>query len=886
MSDELSKAYNPAEVEPKWAALWDEKGCFKSDETAKNKPPFCVLIPPPNVTGVLTLGHVLNNTLQDVLVRFKRMQGFNTLWLPGTDHAGIATQNRVEKTLQAEEKKTRHDLGREEFLKRVWAWKEKYGFTIIQQLKRLGASCDWDRLCFTMDENYSDAVKECFVRLHEKGHIYRGSRIINWCPRCRTALSDEENIHQDKKGKLWHLRYDLEEGSGFLVVATTRPETMLGDTAVAVHPEDERYGHLIGKMIKLPLTDRIIPIIGDVLVEKEFGTGCVKVTPAHDPNDFAMGERNNLPKLIIMNADGTMNDVVPEKYRKLDRFACRKAVIADLEAEGRLVKIDEHAHSVGHCERCSTVTEPFLSLQWFVKYDSWIKPALAALESGELKFYPEKWEKTFVHWLTNIRDWCISRQLWWGHRVPAWYCDCGEVIVARTAPTECPDCGSKTLRQDEDVLDTWFSSWLWPFATLGWPKETLLLKTFYPTQTLITAADIIFFWVARMVFAGTEFMGKLPFSKVYFNSIVRDMQGRKMSKSLGNSPDPIAVMDQYGTDALRYTIVNLAPEGQDVLFSTEKCELGRHFANKIWNTARFTLPHLLPAAELARADKTMFLEDRWILSRFNRTIRDMTGQLERFRFNEALASAYVFIWNEFCDWYIDMVKGRLTPETPDASRHAALDTLHQLLFGTTRLLHPFMPFITEEIHALLRAKGYGDEQGRPLIISDWPKCHEAALDETVESAFAFVQEVVSVIRNLRAEKNIPPSKKGEVWIRVEEVKKHQWLTELDESIRTLSKTEKLVLVQDDKRPAAAASAVVSGITIFLNLEGLIDKEAEKQRLCKEIEKAEGFLQSVQKKLSNEKFVASAPTDVVDKERAKVRDAEDKIIKLKESLNAL
>jgi valyl-tRNA synthetase len=882
---EISKVYDPSLVEQKWYALWEDQGYFKPDTSDKDKPSYTIVIPPPNVTGQLTLGHVLNNTMQDVLIRKKRMEGFNVLWQPGTDHAGIATQNVVEKALAKEENKTRHDLGREEFLKRVWDWKETYGARILRQLKRLGASCDWSRERFTMDDDYSDAVREVFVNLYEKDLIYRGEYIINWCPRCHTALSDEENIHKEKGGKLWHLRYPLSDGSGELVVATTRPETMLGDTAVAVHPDDERYQALIGKTIDLPLTDRKIVIIADSYVDKEFGTGCVKVTPAHDPNDFEMGNRANLERIKVMAEDGTMNNNAPEKYRGLERFACRKAVLADLEEQGFLVKIEEHQHSVGHCERCKTVTEPYLSTQWFVKYDKWVKPALKAVDDGELKFYPKKWEKTFAHWLENIRDWCISRQLWWGHRIPVWYCnDCEEVVVTLDAPSVCPKCDSKNLRQDEDVLDTWFSSWLWPFATVGWPNNEEELKQFFPTQTLITAADIIFFWVARMVFASLEFTGKLPFNKVYFHSIVRDLSGKKMSKSLGNSPDPIKVMDTYGADALRYTIVSLAPTGQDILFGEEKCELGRNFANKLWNTARFALMSIGEGPIEPVDEKDYALEDKWILSRFQKASEKITRILDdELNFNEALNTAYHFTWSEVCDWYIEFIKPRLADDADETSRKAARFVLATVLTNMVKLLHPFMPFITEEIYSVLKENGCCMDDAETVIYAAWPKVGEVTTDEALENGMAFIQSVIAAVRNLRAEKNIPPSKKGEVQIHCDDSEKGKWLSSMDAAVKALSRTDVLEVGPTRNKPAAAASAVVEGVSVYLNLEGLIDSDAEITRIKKEIEKAQGFLTSIQKKLSNERFVQNAPAAVVEKEKEKIRTTEEKIGKLKENL---
>ncbi|MFH0919448.1 MAG: valine--tRNA ligase [Fibrobacterota bacterium] len=877
---ELEKAYNPAQVETKWYDIWESRKYFRADEKGTGKT-YCIVIPPPNITGQLTLGHVLNNTLQDILIRKKRMEGFNVFWLPGTDHAGIATQNVVEKSLAKEEKKSRHDLGRDAFLERVWAWREKYGSTIIAQLKRLGSSCDWDRLRFTMDEGYSTAVKECFVRLYEKGHIYQGRRIIHWCPRCRTALSDEENIYKDRQGKLWHIRYNFSDNSGSLVVATTRPETLLGDTAVAVNPGDERYKAWVGKKLMLPLCSREIPVIADTHVEMEFGTGCVKVTPAHDPNDFAMGERHGLEKLVVMNPDGTMGENAPEKYRGLERFACRRAVVADLEALGLLVEIKDHAHSVGQCERCDTVTEPTLSKQWFVKYDPWVQPALEALEKGELRFYPEKWEKTFTHWLSNIRDWCISRQLWWGHRIPVWYCGCGEIIVSRDTPNACPKCKGSTLTQDNDVLDTWFSSWLWPFATMGWPQETALLKKFYPTQSLVTGPDIIFFWVARMVFAGLEFQGNLPFRDVYFTSIVRDMQGRKMSKSLGNSPDPIAVMEKYGADALRYTVISLAPTGQDILFAEEKCELGRNFANKLWNTARFVLMNAKQGAALP-ALSVLPLEDRWMLSRYARAVKTISEAVDAYNFNAAIDAAYHFTWNELCDWYVEFVKPRFTGSDP-ASAQAAAAVLRVVLTGTLKLLHPFMPFITEELFQALKESDMADDAAESIMRSAWPAPPAAWTDTESENCVGYVQEVVTAIRNLRAEKNLPPGKPAHVVVVVGDAGKRVWLASMDAQVKTLAKVSLLEVNASGEGPKASTTAVVSGTTVFLDLEGLVDKDAEAKKIRKDIEQAEGFASSIEKKLSNDKFTANAPAEVIAKERAKLSESRDKIVKLKENL---
>lgn len=880
---ELDKVYNPAPVETKWYSLWEKGGYFHANEKG-SKTPYCVMIPPPNITGHLHLGHVLNNTLQDILVRKKRMEGYEVLWMPGTDHAGIATQNVVEKALLKDEKKSRHDLGREEFVKRVWEWKSKYGSRIVEQLKRLGSSCDWSRERFTLDEGLSNAVKECFVNLYNKGIIYRGQYIVNWCPRCRTALSDEENIHKDKKGKLWHFRYSIADTDLSLIVATTRPETMLGDTAVAVNPSDERYASLIGKTVTLPLTNRVIPIIADHLVDKEFGTGCVKVTPAHDPNDFAMGRRHNLATLVIMDEGGVMCGDIPEKYKGLDRFTCRKMVVADMENEDRLVKTEEHAHAVGHCERCETVTEPYLSRQWFVKYDSWVPVAVDALKKGELKFYPEKWEKTFLHWMDNIKDWCISRQLWWGHRIPVWYCGCGEIMVATESPEKCTKCGGTNLKQDEDVLDTWFSSWLWPFSTLGWPERTELMDKFYPTNALVTAADIIFFWVARMVFAGIEFTGKLPFRDVYFNSVVRDATGRKMSKSLGNSPDPIAVIDKYGADALRYTVVHLAPTGQDVLFSEEKCELGRNFANKLWNTARFILMNA-DSVELTGGESPL-PEDRWILSSCRESFSRVSTLIDSYNFNAALDEAYHFTWNSLCDWYIEFIKGRLSGSSTE-SKEFALQTLFTVFELTLKLLHPFMPFITEELYeALSKKKVVNGNNDNLLINSLLPAFDAHKIDNEAKKEIAFVQEVIVAIRTMRAEKGVAPSKKGIVRIVCNDSVKKRWITEMNEAIKMVSKTEAIDMLDSAEELQGGISTVTEGVTVFLSLSGLIDKEAEQAKIIKEIERVASFAESLRKKLANESFVKSAPMAVIEKEKGKLADSEVKIVKLKESLKSL
>ena len=782
---ELTKTYEPAAVEDKWYAVWEERGYFFADEHAPG-PRFSIVIPPPNVTGVLTMGHVLNNTLQDVLVRFKRMDGFVTLWMPGTDHAGIATQNVVEKQLAAEGL-SRHDLGREQFQDRVWAWKERYGSTILRQLKKLGCSCDWRRERFTMDPGLSQAVREVFVRLYEKGLIYRGLRIIHWCPRCQTALSDEEAITTEggEAGHLWHIRYPAEDGGPGVVVATTRPETMLGDTGVAVHPDDARYRDLIGKRVILPLMERPIPVIADALVDPSFGTGAVKVTPAHDANDFDMGQRHGLPPLVIMTTDGHINDQ-GGTYAGLDRFAARKQIVADLEARGLLVKIDPYRVPVRRCERCHTVVEPYLSEQWFVRMEPLARPAIAAVREGRLRLHPERWVGVYLHWMENIRDWCISRQLWWGHRIPVWYCDtCREVMVSRTDPVQCTRCGSERLHQDPDVLDTWFSSWLWPFSTMGWPADTPTLRRFYPTDTLITAADIIFFWVARMVMAGYEFMGERPFSDVCFNSVVRDLQGRKMSKSLGNSPDPLDVIANYGADALRFTITSLAPPGEDVNYAVEKTDLGRHFANKIWNAARFVLMNLdAPDAlvpPLAALDPpTLSLADRWIVSRLQAVVEQVRACFDAYRFNDGALALYQFIWHEYCDWYVELSKVALSGTHAPARRAAQVVLVH-VLEQALRLLHPFMPFATEEIWQALPV----DKPTASIMIAPYPQPEAAHRDAVAEAALTQLIEAVRGIRNIRTELGIPPN--ATVSIRVAADGRGDRLAPLEPYIKALAR---------------------------------------------------------------------------------------------------
>ncbi len=857
----LDKAYDPRQVEDRIYAQWETSSLFHADERS-TRPHFSIVIPPPNVTGMLTMGHVLNNTLQDILIRFYRMQGRETLWLPGTDHAGIATQNVVEKAL-AKEKISRHDLGREKFLDRVWQWKDKFGGVIITQLKRLGCSCDWPRERFTMDEGLSRAVRECFVRLYQAGLIYKGKYIINWCPRCRTALSDEEKIPEDTKGNLWYMRYPLKGGEGHLTVATTRPETMLGDTAVAVNPDDDRFRHLVGKKVILPFVGREIPIITDDFVDPAFGTGAVKVTPAHDPNDFEIGRRHDLPQVVVMDEAGVMN-AEAGPFKGLDRFSCREALVKELQDKGLLEKIEDHALAVGHCQRCNTVIEPYLSDQWFVRMKPLAEKAIAAVKDGTLRFTPNRWVGVYLHWMENIRDWCISRQLWWGHRIPAYTCGCGHLMVSSEPPASCGKCGAtQGITQEEDVLDTWFSSWLWPFSTMGWPESTPTLAKFYPTDVLVTGPDIIFFWVARMVMAGYFFLDRCPFHDVYFTSIVRDMKGRKMSKSLGNSPDPLDIIDKYGADALRYTIISLAPVGQDIRFAPEKVELGRNFANKLWNASRFVLMNLADAActiedRIAPSDP-LSVWDKWILSRAQAAVEAVRNHLAdgQYKFNEAVKSVYEFIWDEFCDWYIEMSKPALTGADPDRKK-TVQKVLLRTLDTALRLLHPFMPFVTEEIwQKLPGAQGL-------LMAAAFPAVDGTLVNVPLEAEIRECMEAVRVVRNLRASANIAPGKK--VTVRVVGGEGVSPLFErYGEMIRWLAGIETLEVVA--AKPRGHLVGLMGGTEICLNLAGLIDVAAEKKRVETEIAKIEKEKAKISGKLDDQAFVSKAPAEVV----ARIRD---------------
>ncbi len=877
MSEEhnIPKVYDPASVEKKWYEYWEKNRYFHA-EVEKDKEAFSIVIPPPNITGQLHMGHALDNTLQDILIRWHRMLGHNTLWMPGYDHAGLATQIKVEEVLKKEEGKTRYDLGREEFLRRVWAWKDQYGDHIINQLKCLGVSCDWERKRFTMDEGCSEAVREVFVSLYEKGLIYQGSRITNWCVNCNTALSDIEVEHEDESGHLWHIRYPVVEEEGtFLTIATTRPETMLGDTAVAVNPEDKRYGYLVGKTLRLPLTNRIIPIIADSYVDLEFGTGAVKITPAHDPNDFEMGMRHNLESIVVIGMDGKMTEEAG-KYAGQERYECRKNLVRELEEQGFQVKVEDHAHAVGHCQRCRTVVEPLVSKQWFVKMDPLVKAAVDCVEDGRTQFVPERFTKTYTNWMDNIRDWCISRQIWWGHRIPVWYCDdCGEVIASRTDITTCPKCGGK-LRQDEDALDTWFSSALWPFSTMGWPKKTELLAQFYPTSVLVTGYDIIFFWVARMLIMGMEFMKDIPFDKVFIHGLVRDSQGRKMSKSLGNGIDPLEVIDQYGADTLRFMLITGNTPGNDMRFYWERVEATRNFANKIWNASRFALMNMEgydPQAKLA----PYTLADKWILSRLQHTEKEVTDLLGRFELGEAGRLIYDFIWSEFCDWYIELAKPRLYNKENAEERATAQHVICEVLSSAMKLLHPYMPFITEEIWQCL------PHEGDSIMVASWPQCDEGLFDDEAEAGMVAIMETIKAIRNMRAEVNVAPGKKVPAILLVADefgpvVAANKSYINLMAGVDELS-----ILGADGAKPENAMAAVTKGIEVYLPLKGLIDIEKETQRLNKELDSLTKEISRIEGKLNNAGFLAKAPAEVVEKEKAKSQEIIGKMQAIQERL---
>ena len=875
---ELAKTYDPSEIEDRTYAKWMGRKYFHPD-VDRSKKPFTIVMPPPNITGKLHMGHALDNTLQDILIRYKRMQGYNALWIPGTDHASISTEVKVINKLK-EEGIDKNDLGREGFLKRTWEWREEYGRTIGDQLKKIGSSCDWDRERFTMDEGCSEAVLEVFTRLYEKGYIYKGSRIINWCPVCQTSISDAEVEHEEQAGHFWHINYPIADGSGYVEIATTRPETLLGDTAVAVNPDDERYTNLVGKMLKLPLTDREIPVVADPYVDKEFGTGCVKITPAHDPNDFEVGRRHNLPEINIMNDDATIN-CPGSKYDGMDRYEARKAMVADLEAQGLLVKVEEHVHNVGTHDRCGTTVEPMIKQQWFVKMEEMAKPAIEAIKNGDLTFVPERFDKTYLHWLENIRDWCISRQLWWGHRIPAYYCDeCGETVVSKTAPTVCPKCGCTHLTQDPDTLDTWFSSALWPFSTLGWPKNTEELDYFYPTDVLVTGYDIIFFWVIRMVFSGYEQTGKCPFHHVLIHGLVRDSLGRKMSKSLGNGIDPLEIIDKYGADALRLTLVTGNAPGNDMRFYMERVEASRNFANKVWNASRFIMMNMEKAEIPDEIDlSTLTAADKWILSKVNSLAKEITANMDNFDLGIAVQKIYDFIWEEFCDWYIEMVKPRLWNDE-DETKGAALWTLKNVLINALKMLHPYMPFITEEIFCNL-----SDEES--IMISSWPEYKEEWNFEAEENAIETIKEAVRGIRTVRTSMNVPNSKKATVYVVSENARIREIFEHGKVFFAALGFASE-VIVQADKTGIAddAVSALLPEAAIYMPLQELVDIEKEKERLHKEEKRLEGELNRVNGMLNNEKFVSRAPEAKIQEERAKLEKYTQMMSQVKERLAQL
>ena len=874
MKKELEKNYNPADIETRLYEKWQEKKYFHA-EVDKDKKPFTIVMPPPNITGQLHMGHALDNTMQDILIRFKRMQGYSALWVPGTDHASIATEAKIVEAMR-KEGITKEEIGREKFLERAWDWKKEYGGRIVKQLKKIGSSADWDRERFTMDEGCSEAVKEVFVKLYNKGQIYKGERIINWCPKCLTSISDAEVEYEDQAGHFWHLRYPLSDGSGFIQMATTRPETMLGDTAVAVNPNDERYKDMVGKTVILPIVHREIPIIADEYVDMEFGTGVVKITPAHDPNDFEVGLRHNLPVINVMTEDAKIVDEYP-KYAGMDRYEARKAIVADLEAEGVLVKIEDHSHNVGTCYRCHTTVEPRVSKQWFVKMKELAKPAIDAVKNGDTRFVPPHFDKTYFHWLEGIRDWCISRQLWWGHQIPAFYCDdCGEMVVTKDAHPVCPKCG-KPMRQDPDTLDTWFSSALWPFSTLGWPEKTEELEYFYPTSVLVTGYDIIFFWVIRMMFSGLGHMGEVPFKTVLIHGLVRDSQGRKMSKSLGNGIDPLEVIDKYGADALRFTLITGNAPGNDMRFYWERVEASRNFANKVWNASRFIMMNLPEEGVKEVSEEALTDADKWILSKVNTLVKDVTENMEKYELGIAADKLYSFIWEEFCDWYIEMVKPRLYNDA-DETKTAALYTLQKVLITSLKLLHPYMPFVTEEIFCTLQDKE------ESIMISEWPVYTEKMVFGKEEKAVETIKEAVRNIRNIRAEMNVAPSKKAKVFVVSE-----------NEEVRNIFENGKVffatlgyaseVLIQQDKTgiDEDAVSVLIPNAAIYMPFAELVDIEKEVERLKKEKERLTKELARVNGMLANPNFVNKAPEKKIAEEKEKLENYTQMMARVEERL---
>ena len=873
----MPSTYDPGQVEGKRYQHWEESGFFHTEVNTEQEP-FVIVMPPPNVTGQLHMGHALDNTLQDILTRWRRMQGYNALWLPGTDHAGIATQARVEESL-AQEGVSRYDIGRQEFLKKVWDWKERYGNRITTQLRRLGASCDWQRERFTMDEGCSEAVLEVFIKLYERGLIYRDYYITNWCPKCHTTISDIEVEHLDQPGHFYHIRYPFKDGDNDVILATTRPETMLGDVAVAVHPGDERYRDLVGKTLILPLVGREMPVIADEYVDPSFGTGVVKITPAHDPNDFEVGRRHNLPQVAVIDRDGKMNQEAGPRYQGLDRYECRKKIVRDLDAGGYLVKTEDHAHAVGHCYRCNTVIEPMLSRQWFVRMKPLADPAIEAVKEGRIRFVPDRFTKVYLNWMENIRDWCISRQLWWGHRIPVWYCqDCGEMVASKDPVARCPRCGSTTLEQDPDVLDTWFSSALWPFSTLGWPEKTLDLAYYYPTTVMVTGRDIIFFWVARMIFSGLAFMNEVPFRDVFIHGLVMDALGRKMSKSLGNGVDPIDVIESHGADSLRFMLVTGNTPGNDLRFHFERLDGARNFVNKLWNASRFTLMNL---EDYEAGEKTgpLSLADRWIVSRYQLAIKETTAFLEAYELGEAARVLYEFTWNELCDWYIELAKPRLYGKTSPEDRYTAQSVLSSVLKGTLELLHPYMPFITEEIWQHL------PDHGITIMRAPWPQFREDLVDTAAMQEMGLLMEVTRAIRHIRGEMNVPPGRQAEVLL----VAPDDTRTVIEKNVEYVQLLSNAVIKAYpvlEQIPEQAAHAVTKGVGVFVPLKGLIDVDKEIARQVKELAHVEKDLARVRGKLANAGFLGKAPAEIIEKEKAKEEELAGKQSAIKERLAML